>query len=84
MSADEFPAYNVVNPDTVEFGPAGASPTRHKTKDVNHDGLPDMVFYFKIKETGIQCGDIEATLIGETYDGNPFEGTDSIITKGCG
>lgn len=84
LSTDEFPAYNAVNPDTVEFGPARASATRYKVKDVNRDGLPDIIFYFKIKETGIECGDTEATLVGETYDGSAFEGVDSIVTKGCG
>ena len=54
-----------------------------KIKDVNHDGLPDIFFYFKNRDTGIECGDTEATLVGETYDGTAFEGTDIILVKVC-
>lgn len=83
LSTSDFLAYNEVNPDSVAFGPAGADATRYKMKDVNRDGLLDILFYFKIKETGIECGHTETTLVGETFDGNTFEGTDSIVTKGC-
>jgi probable HAF family extracellular repeat protein len=84
LSTSNFHAYNEVNPDSVEFGPAGAVATRYKVKDTNRDGLPDMKFYFKIRDTGIECGDTEATLIGETYEEVGFEGTDTIVTTGCG
>lgn len=83
LSTVEFPVYNAVNPESVEFGPGGATPTHYKTKDVNNDGLPDMLFYFKNRDTGIECGDTEATLMGETYDGTAFEGTDMIVVKVC-
>lgn len=84
LSTSEFLAYNEVNTDSVTFGPAGAYATRYKMKDVNRDGLLDILFYFKIKETGIICGDTAATLTGETFDGQAIEGSDSIVTKGCG
>lgn len=84
LSSDDFLAYNEVNPDSVTFGPAYADATRYKMKDVNRDGLLDILLYFKIRDTGIECGDTEATLTGETFDGRAIEGTDSIVTKGCG
>ena len=68
---------------TVEFGPDGAKAIRHKVKDVNKDGLGDLLLRFKIPAAGITCGDTEATLIGETFDGLSFEGTDVIKTVGC-
>ena len=68
---------------TVEFGPDGANATRHKVKDINKDGLGDLLLRFKIPQTSIACGDTEATLIGETFDGQSFTGTDSIKTVGC-
>ena len=68
---------------TVEFGPDGAKAIRHKVKDVNNDGLGDLLLRFKIPATGIACGDTEATLIGETFDGLSFDGTDLIKTVGC-
>ncbi|MFZ3166118.1 MAG: PGF-pre-PGF domain-containing protein [Candidatus Methanoperedens sp.] len=52
-------------------------------KDVNKDGYLDVLLHFKIKETGIQCGDTQATLIGKTITGLNFIGNDSFVTIGC-
>jgi predicted outer membrane repeat protein len=68
---------------TVEFGPDGAKAKRYKVKDINKDGLGDLLLRFKIPETGISCGDTDATLTGETFDGQSFTGTDFIKTVGC-
>ncbi len=43
-----------------------------------------MVVRFKTQETGIECGDIMATLMGETFDGRNITGIDSIKTVGNG
>lgn len=68
---------------TVEFGPAGATVTRYKAKDINRDGLDDLLLRFNIGETGIACGDSDATLTGETFDSLEIVGTDDIRTIGC-
>jgi len=70
---------------TVRFGPDGAKPIRWRTRvrDVNRDSYPDLVLQFKIRRTGIQCGDTEAELTGETHSGESFVGTDLISTVGC-
>ncbi len=69
---------------TVTFGPGAASPAHDgHVEDVNGDGFVDMVFHFNTQETGIQCGDMEATLTGETFGGQPITGTDAINTVGC-
>jgi len=69
---------------TVTFGPGGASPSHDgHVEDVNDDGFVDMVFHFKTQETGIACGDADATLEGETFGGIPFTGTDPVKTVGC-
>ncbi len=52
-------------------------------KDVNKDGYLDLLLHFKIKETGIRCGDTQATLIGKTKAGLNFMGNDSFVTIGC-
>ncbi len=52
-------------------------------RDVDHDGDADLVLRFQISETGLACGDTEATLTGETTDGQPIEGVDSVNTVGC-
>ena len=83
LSSIDFLAYNQVDPDSVEFGPASAKALRYIFTDVNQDGFQDIIFYFKIQATGIECEDVDATLTGLTYDGIIFEGTDSISIKGC-
>jgi hypothetical protein len=62
----EFDALQV-NPTTVRFGPEEADPVRFKSKDYNHNGYSDLVLTFNIAETGISCGDTEATLTGQTF-----------------
>ena len=76
-----------VDPSTVKFGLTGveASPTRFKGQDYNRDGFPDLVLTFKLKETGIDCGDTEATLTGQTFPDPVKEiiGTDTFIVEPC-
>jgi hypothetical protein len=78
-----FDPSSQVDISTVEFGPDGAKVIGHKVKDTNKDGLGDLLLRFKISDTGIACGDTEATLTGETFEGVSFTGTDSIKTVGC-
>lgn len=84
LSTDIFDATSV-NISTVFFGITGseAAPVHTYTEDINIDGLPDTILYFKVLDTGIQCGDTSAFLSGQTVSGQPFEGTDSINTVRC-
>jgi len=69
---------------TVTFGSASASPVHDgHVEDVNGDDFVDMMFHFKTQETGITCGDTDATLTGETFGGIKFTGTDTVKTVGC-
>ena len=74
-----------VDPLSVEFGPGGAAEAHGKghLEDVDGDGDSDLVLHFKTQETGIQCGDTEASFTGETFGGQPITGTDDIQTVGC-
>jgi PKD repeat protein len=73
-----------IDSSTVTFGLDGASPAHDgHVEDVNDDGYMDMMFHFKTQESGIVCGDTEATLTGETFDGTPITGTDTVKTVGC-
>jgi hypothetical protein len=83
LSDSEFDPSSQINVPTVEFGPDGARAIRQKVKDVNKDGIGDLLLRFKMPETGIACGDTEAVLIGETFDGQSITGTDSVKTVGC-
>ena len=73
-----------VDSSTVRFGPAGAMRThpRAHIQDVDGDSDMDMVLHFRQRNTGIQCGDVEACLTGETADGSPIHGCDAIRTVG--
>jgi hypothetical protein len=68
---------------TLAFGPSGA-PIDHSQgphfEDVNGDGITDLMAHFRIEETGIAFGDIEACVTGETLDGTPFKGCDDVRT----
>lgn len=84
LSSATFDA-TTIDPATVAFGPNGASESHGKghIEDVNGDFLDDLVLHFKTRETGIQCGDTEAAITGETFDGVPIQAEDSIRTVGC-
>jgi hypothetical protein len=74
-----------VDPATVRFGAIGteAAPVHVAIQDVNGDGLPDLLLHVKTQDTDIQCGATSALLTGETFDGQPVEGSDTIVTVGC-
>ena len=42
------------------------------------DGDIDLVFHFRLGDTGLTCSSIEGTLTGQTFDGKPIEGTDAV------
>ncbi|MEN8005732.1 MAG: LamG-like jellyroll fold domain-containing protein [Candidatus Krumholzibacteriota bacterium] len=84
LTTAEFDATNVDHA-TVLFGPAETAeahanlkgPVRHET-DVDGDGDLDLLFHFRVPDSGIQCGDTKVSLTGETYDGQPISGADMI------
>ncbi len=88
LTTDEFDA-TAVDHTTVRFGPAEAPEahtdlaglTRHE-EDVDGDGDLDLMFHFLLAGTGIEPGDTKATLIGETFAGQPVRGTD-LIEASC-
>ena len=84
VTTSQFDA-TTVDPLSLKFGPDGATEAhgRGHRQDINHDGKKDLVLHFRTQEAGIQCGDTAVFLIGETFDGNPIEGSDSIKTLGC-
>jgi hypothetical protein len=79
LTTDDFDA-TTVDPMSVAFGPAGASEAHNKghLEDADSDGDVDLMLHFRTQGTGIQAGDTEACLIGETLSGIPIEGCDSI------
>jgi hypothetical protein len=55
-------------------------------EDVDGDGDTDMGFHFETQELNLDEQSTEATLIGLTYGGMPFQGKDTvnIVPKGKG
>ena len=85
LSASGFcGAPNLVDPSTLRFGPgqAGISGSP-RVRDVDGDGNEDLLVKFPTNETGIACGDTEASLSGSTFDSQPISGSDVINTFNC-
>ena len=84
LYTDTFDATQV-DWETVVFGPEGATEFhgRAHIKDVDEDGDMDLLLHFNSRDTGIACGDTEATLTGETFDGQAITGTDAINAANC-
>ena len=80
---DSFDA-RTVDSATVRFGPAGAAALDARLTDVDGDGDLDLLLKFNTRDTGIVCGQTNATLSGRTYSGQAIEGTDRITTVPCG
>jgi hypothetical protein len=83
--------------DSVRFGKTGVESAEVHTdtsgnaqrhvKDINRDGLLDMVFHFRFGDTGFSCSDIPsgeksvtlpAYLTGSTVDGTTIQGEDTL------
>jgi hypothetical protein len=85
FSANGFDA-TAVDPNTVRFGATGteAAPIQGAIRDVDGDGLFDLVLRFAIPDTGIMCGDTSASLTGQTAEGLSITGSSPIKTVQCG
>jgi hypothetical protein len=72
-----------VKEDTVEAFDAKKS-VRSTCRDVNMDGITDMVLSFRPSDLTVDCSAAEKfVLTGETIDKVPFEGSDSVKWLGC-
>jgi hypothetical protein len=72
-----------VDVTTLTFGPDRASFDHSQGphyEDVDGDGFTDLLAHFRVEETGIAFGEMEACAGGELLDGIPFEGCDAVRT----
>lgn len=81
LTTSDFDA-TTIDPDTVEF--AGASPVRSTLCDVDDDGDIDMLFHFKTRNlVELNEDSKEATLTGDTTDGEEIEASDEVRIVPC-
>ena len=74
---------STVDVDAIRFGPGAAHPVKYSLGDVDSDTDWDLVLHFNTQDTGIICGETEAVISGQTFDGVEIRGTDSIKTVEC-
>jgi hypothetical protein len=73
----------------VHLGEAAPASVRAKLrpklrpKDVNHDGRPDRLYYFRQGDTDIMCIDTDVQVTGRTSDHKRFQAGQPITTAGC-
>ncbi len=84
LTRDTFDATQV-DISTISLGPGGAPEAhgRSHLKDVDGDGGVDLILHFTTQDIGLSCGDADVTIMGETFDGQPFIGLDSISLRRC-
>jgi hypothetical protein len=89
LSSMDFDAPTEVDTESLTFGPTGDEESlafcSSSSEDVNDDGYDDIVCHFYTQMTGFECGDDEGILKGQTVDGTPMEGIDSvrIVPSAC-
>ena len=77
FSSSSFDSTTIVQ-ETVQFAGAAPSLIERRVKDINHDGLPDVIFLFFIQALNLPHGISALCIEGETTGGILFEGCDTI------
>ena len=87
LSTTDFDAVNQINPESLTFGRTGSEDSLNyctsKPKDLNRDGLKDLLCYFYTAYTGFKCGGTIGILRGQTTDGVSIVGSDSVKIIQC-
>ncbi|MGA2223926.1 MAG: DUF642 domain-containing protein [Syntrophobacteraceae bacterium] len=87
VSTPSFNAPKSVDLDSLTFGHSGNEKSlvfcSSLPVDVNGDKAPDLICFFNTGEAGFQCGDTQGILKGQTKDGTPIEGSDSVKIVPC-
>jgi hypothetical protein len=82
LSNKNFDAPSEVDRESLTFGRTGNEHSKafflRRGKDVNHDGMKDLIFFFSPKQAGFQVGDTEGFLKGSTLNGEAIKGKDAV------
>jgi hypothetical protein len=79
--ATDFDA-TTIDPDSILAGP-NLAPNNAEPLHMDFDGDTDIIFGFRMEDTGIDCLDNTVTLAGTDLSGNPLAGSDLIATINC-
>ena len=87
LSAVNFDAPSQVDRNSLTFGHNGDEHSlafcNSRPIDVNRDGYADLICHFFQQKARFLCGDSEGILRGQTLDGWPIKGTDSVNIGPC-
>ena len=87
LSTSDFDAPSQVDQNSLTFGSTGEEASlaycNPKEKDINRDGLKDLLCHFYTQNADFQCGDTEGILKGKTVQGIPIKGSDSVKIGPC-
>ena len=82
LSSEDFDAPNQVDRESLTFGQTGEEESKafvlRRGKDVNRDGMKDLIIFFRAKMAGFEIGDVQGFLQGKTIDGEAIKGEDSV------
>lgn len=83
LSSEAFGAFDEVDRSSLTFGRTGSEESLKRcldrTRDLNGDGLEDLLCFFSNAETDFEYGDSEGVLMGQTIDGVVMRGADSVV-----
>jgi len=82
LGSDRFDVADV-DATTLAFGRSGASLAHLRgphPQDVNDDGVTNLLMHYRVEDAGIEFGDMQVCVTGETLGGAPFKGCDAIRT----
>ncbi len=81
FSSETFDA-TTVDPKSLTFGPTGGENSlfrcSRRGRDINKDGMKDMLCFFDSYKAGFEVGDVQCHLNGETHHGEAFTSSASL------
>jgi hypothetical protein len=81
LSSQSLPAAEI-DPASLAFGPTGVPALgRVRLRDVNRDGVPDLVARFVLGDGGLGSGGGDACVTGSLRDGRRFVGCDDVYVR---
>lgn len=83
LSSASLDAPTTIDPNSLTFGRTGdeTSLVSCRPRDVNRDGIQDLVCQFSVQEAGFRPGDTAGLLRGNTLNGSPVAGVAPVVVR---